>query len=147
MNLVISKMTISDLNSIADNLSSDFDDFWNLQIFKNELVNNNSYYLVAKINDEIVGFGGIWQAFDTIHITNIVTKKNNRNKGIASLILEKLIEIAKKRDINNITLEVRKSNIPAFNLYSKYNFENIGIRKNYYGGIEDAIIMTLVLHK
>ena len=34
MNLVISKMTISDLNSIADNLSSDFDDFWNLQIFK-----------------------------------------------------------------------------------------------------------------
>ena len=70
----ICKMTISDLNSIADRLEKDFDDFWNYNVFKSELQNENSKYIVAIINNEIVGFAGIWIAIDEAHITNIVTK-------------------------------------------------------------------------
>ena len=55
-NLEFSQMTISDFDEIRPNLLSDFDDFWNTTTFENELTSNNSYYIVAKLNNEIVGF-------------------------------------------------------------------------------------------
>ena len=60
-------------------------------------------------------------------------------------MLEKLIKIAKERKLNSITLEVNTKNIPAINLYKKYNFKEVGLRKNYYKNCEDALIMTLEL--
>jgi len=145
MNLIFSKMTLSDLKEIEDILYTDFDEFWNLQIFKQELANNNSYYIVARLDNEIVGFGGIWQAIDIMHVTNIVTKKNKRNQKIGSKILEELIKISKKKQAISITLEVNEKNIPAIRLYEKYNFKKVGLRKKYYNNIDNAIIMTLDL--
>lgn len=55
-NLEILKMTISDFYEIKPILHTEFDDFWNDSIFENELKSENSYYLIAKQNDEIVGF-------------------------------------------------------------------------------------------
>ena len=49
-------MTISDLDLISHNLLSDFDDFWNIATLKSELENPNSKYIIAKNNNEIVGF-------------------------------------------------------------------------------------------
>lgn len=143
MNLTIREMNISDLNCISDTLEIDFDNFWNYNVFKSELENPSSTYFIALHDDEIVGFGGIWKCIDEFHITNIVVKKNKRNLHIGSKILEKLIEVSKNKDANSITLEVNENNIPALKLYSKYNFLNVGIRKNYYNGTDDAIIMTL----
>ena len=60
-------------------------------------------------------------------------------------MLEELINIAKERKLKDITLEVNVNNIPAINLYKKYNFKEVGIRKKYYNNTDDAIIMTLVL--
>ena len=57
-------------------------------------------------------------------------------------MLEELIRIAKNRKLKDITLEVNINNIPAINLYKKYNFEEVGIRKKYYNNVEDALIMT-----
>lgn len=78
-NLILSPMTIQDLDTISPILQTDFDEFWNYNIFKSELENENSKYIVAKIDNEIVGFGGIWDSSCDIHITNIVTKNNKRN--------------------------------------------------------------------
>ena len=58
-------------------------------------------------------------------------------------MLEELINLAKERKLKDITLEVNVNNIPAINLYKKYNFKEVGLRKNYYNNSEDAIIMTL----
>lgn len=79
MNIEISSMQISDLEKLSPILETDFDNFWNLNILKQELENPNSEYFVALQDDEIVGFAGIWYAVDDIHITNIVTKKAYRN--------------------------------------------------------------------
>jgi ribosomal-protein-alanine N-acetyltransferase len=105
---------------------------------KSELENSNSRCLIAKQDNTIVGFASVWKAFDEIHITNIVVKKDFRRTGIGKLLLEKLIQIYK-----NLTLEVMHTNIPAISLYSKYGFKKVGIRKNYYKGTHDALIMTL----
>lgn len=140
----IQSMTILDLDSIKDILFTEFDDFWNYNIFKSELENENSRYIVAKLNNEIIGFAGIWLTIDEAHITNIVTKKTYRNQGIGSLLLENLIEICKNLEtkISSITLEVNEENISAQNLYKKFNFEILGKRKKYYKE-NSAIIMTL----
>ena len=142
MQIQITKMELSDLDKISDILYSDFDDFWNYNVFKTELLNSNSKYLVAKIQDEIVGFAGFTICIDEADITNIVTKKNYRNSGIGTLLLEELINLSKELNLATITLEVAESNLPAINLYSKFNFENCGLRKNYYNNTENAIIMT-----
>ena len=140
-NVIISNMEIQDLNSIANILETDFDNFWNYNVFKEELTNEISKYLVAKINNQIVGFAGIIPVLDEADISNIVVNKNFRNQKIGSSLLEALIDLAISFNIKIINLEVRKSNVPAIKLYEKYGFEVCGIRKNYYNNIEDAILM------
>lgn len=146
MEIVINKMSLSHLSKIKDDLTSNFDDFWTYSVFETELQNPNSQYFVALIDDEIVGFAGIWKVLDEIHITNIVTKISKRHMGIASKLIEKLIETSKAEHASILTLEVNETNTNAIKLYEKYNFKKIGLRKNYYGQNENAIIMTLFLN-
>lgn len=144
MNIIIEKMTKEHLDKIKENLKEDFDEFWNENVLKNELENPASTYIVAKDEqNNIVGYAGIWQPIDEAHITNIVTKKDKRRNKIGTRMLEELIKIAKEKKLKDITLEVNVNNIPAINLYKKYNFKEVGIRKKYYNNTDDAIIMTL----
>ena len=76
------------------------------------------------------------------HISNIAAAKAHRRKGIASLLLQNLINEAAKREMIGLTLEVRVSNHAAISLYKKFGFETEGQRKNYYANpTEDAFIM------
>ena len=142
MNLEIYNMTDYDLSLIKDILIDDFDDFWTYDVLQEELNNPNSEYFVAKLENNILGFAGIWKSVDDVHITDIVVKKTNRKSGIGSKLLEKLIQTAKKENFKAITLEVNEHNQPAINLYLKYGFKNVGFRKKYYNNKDNAIIMT-----
>lgn len=77
-NFKIDYMNLNDLENIKTILETDFDDFWNYNIFKSELENSNSIYFVAKLNEQIVGFAGILPVLDEADITNIVVKKSFR---------------------------------------------------------------------
>ena len=76
----VSIMNLSDLNEIKSILDTEFDNFWNYNIFKSELENPNSTYFIIKQNTQIIGFIGILKIFDTAEITNIVVKKVFRGK-------------------------------------------------------------------
>lgn len=141
----ISEMQLSDLDTIKENLLNDFDDFWNFEIFKEELVNNNSNYLVLKYDDEIVAFGGIKIVLDEANLMNIVTKKNNRNNGFGKILLNSLINLSKEKNCLSITLEVNENNYNAIHLYESFNFKKVGARKNYYRNGDTAILMTLTI--
>ena len=142
MNLEICNMTLEDLKLLKDNLTTDFDDFWSYEILQNELNNPNSEYFIAKQDNEILGFAGIWKSIDDVHITDIVVKKIYRKKHIGSALLQKLIDTAKEQNFKSITLEVNENNLPAINLYTKFLFKQLGIRKKYYKNKDNAIIMT-----
>lgn len=148
MNLAIevSKMYPQDLESIHHTLLKNFDDFWNYEIFKSELANTNSSYLVAREKKgdhfEIVGFAGIKKILDEANLMNIVVRKDKRHQGIASLLLEHILVLAKHLNCTSITLEVSVANTNAISLYQKYHFETKGTRKKYYHNGEDALIMT-----
>lgn len=144
MEVKIEKMTLQDLEQIKENLQQDFDDFWNYNILNKELQNENSYYIVAKDEEEqIVGFAGVQFVIDEADITNIVTKKIARNNGIATKLMEQLIRISKQKSMAKITLEVNENNQYAIKLYKKFSFKEIGQRKKYYNGKDTAIIMEL----
>lgn len=137
-NLFITKMEYTDL----DNFNiSDFDNFWNLDILKDELESNTSEFIVAKLENEIVGFAGAKFILDEADIMNIAIKTSYRKQGIANLLLKNLIDICKNNNINSINLEVNEKNFPAINLYKKYEFLEVGRRKKYYDGKFDAILM------
>ena len=144
MEIVIEKMSTYDLENIKDILNLEFDDFWNYNILKQELLNENSIYLVAKNSEGLIlGFSGVQFILDEADITNIVTRKSFRNKGIGSKLLENLIIASKEKNMSSITLEVNENNIYAISLYKKFNFKTTGLRKKYYNGTDNAIIMTL----
>ena len=136
-------MYLEDLENIKDILQTDFDDFWNFEIFIEELAHTNSEYLVLLYDNQIVCFGGIKIILDEANLMDIVTKKSMRNNGFAKLILEELINISKEKKCISITLEVNENNLYAIKLYNTFNFKNVGKRKNYYKNGDTAILMTL----
>lgn len=140
-NIEISSMTQEDLKQIANLPFSDFDDFWTYSILQDELKSENSYYLVAKSNDEIVGFAGIKLLADKADIMNIAVKKTFRNQGIGSLLLKNLMQLSQEKKLTSIFLEVMEENYPAIHLYKKFGFKQVGIRKNYYQG-KNGLLMS-----
>ena len=140
----ITEMSLFDLENIKDILISDFDDFWNYNILKEELESSNSKYIIAKTNDgEIIGFAGIKIILDNADIMNIVVKKSWRNQGVGNLLLSNLISICKISNLSSLSLEVSEDNLPAIHLYEKFGFKQVGVRKNYYQD-KDGMIMSLL---
>ena len=139
-NIEVKLMTLDDLETIKNILTTDFDEFWNYNVFKEELQSENSKYLVAKFNNEIIGFAGIKIIIDEADIMNIVIKKIYRNNGFGTLLLEKLITLCKSLNLKSVSLEVNEINTSAIHLYENFGFEKVGNRKNYYNG-SNAILM------
>ena len=137
----ILRMQEQHLKELAQCLN-EYDDFWNEKILKDEFYNENSEYFVVCENEIICGFAGLWFNIDEAHIMNIAVKKDFRKKGIGSELLKFLIDEAKNKEKICITLEVRDDNIPAIEIYKKFDFDILGKRKKYYNNCNDAIIMT-----
>ena len=138
----ITEMSLFDLENIKDILISDFDDFWNYNILKEELESSNSKYIIAKTNDgEIIGFAGIKIILDSADIMNIVVKKSWRKQGVGNLLLSNLISICKISNLSSLSLEVNEDNLPAIHLYEKVGFKQVGLRKNYYQD-KNGIVMS-----
>ncbi len=143
MEILIKPMVLKDIDRIMIIENKCFDIPWSRISFETELVDNQrAIYITATINDEIVGYGGMWEIIDEAHMTNIAVHPDYRRMHIGSAILEKLHHIASDHSINNITLEVRVSNVIAQKLYQKHGYEIAGKRKRYYAdNHEDALIM------
>lgn len=116
---------------------------WSKKDLSAQIDNETSHFLVAvDENNKAVGYMGLQIFSGEGYVTNVAVLPQYRKQGIAeSLIKEQL-----KNKMDFITLEVRKSNNPAINLYSKMGFENVGVRPKFYSNPdEDAVIMTRIL--
>ena len=137
-------MDTSHINGVYELSKACFSVPWSLDSISYEIENPLAKYVIAQdlSTNEVVGFAGVWIVAGEGDITNIAVHPSYRKQGIASQLLNKLLEICKDNNCNDITLEVRVSNTPAQNLYTKFGFVNEGIRKKYYSDNgEDAIIM------
>jgi len=94
-------------------------------------------------SEYVIGMAGFWIMVDEAHITTIATREAYRRQGIGEWLLIAVMEMALELKANVITLEVRASNKPAQELYQKYAFKHVGLRRRYYtDNGEDALIMT-----
>lgn len=116
---------------------------WSRQSLEEELDNETSLFLVAKEENEVIGYIGMSIVIDEGYIFNVAVRESYRNKGVATALINELVTYGKKNNFSFITLEVRKSNLPAISLYTKFGFLKAGERKDYYSNPkENAILMT-----
>jgi len=120
--------------------------FWGAVNYIKHLFDHDRFFGPDKIrpSDEyVVGMAGFWIMVDEAHITTIATRYAYRRQGIGEWLLIAVLDKAMELKANVMTLEVRISNKPAQELYTKYAFKNVGVRRRYYtDNGEDALIMT-----
>jgi len=91
----------------------------------------------------ILGFAGFWVMADEAHITSIAVREAYRRQGLGELLLIPIIDLSRELKVRIITLEVRASNTDAQNLYAKYGFTQVGVRRGYYtDNREDGLTMS-----
>ena len=140
--ITIEPMTEKDLLAVSAIEEASFDPPWPLNSFRTDLQYNRlAFYRVAHFEDRLVGYIGAWLVLDEVHITTLAVDQEFRQKGIASALIQLLIDEAVNRGALSMTLEVRPSNKAARAFYKKWGFTIRGRRKRYYPD-EDALIMT-----
>jgi len=120
-----------------------FPEPWTKRILLEEVENiETRRYTVAVEKKRIVGYLGIMFVLEELHVNTIGTVPSEEGRGIASSLLDEAWADAKERGIKRATLEVAVSNQRAIDLYYRYGFRPVGVRKNYYEkSNEDALIL------
>ena len=140
--LEIRHLTIDDVKAVAEIEAECFSMPWSEQAFEEELHLDTAICFVAHFNNEIAGFVNGRIVLDEFYINNVAVASRFRKKGIGETLINDLCDYL-KNIASFITLEVRESNIPAQNLYTKCGFKIIGKRKEFYEKpTENAILMT-----
>jgi [ribosomal protein S18]-alanine N-acetyltransferase len=115
---------------------------WSAGMFWNELAAGHPY--VAAVQDgEVIGYAGLVVAPpDEAWVNNMAVRRDHQRRGIGRALLEELLAIARRNGAKHTLLEVAADNAPAQALYDSYDFDVIGLRKNYYqaSGM-DALVM------
>ena len=121
-------------------------DAWPLQMFLDELSQPETRrYLVAEAGDGIVGYAGLMCIEPIADVQTIAVVPDYEGRGIGTTLLTQLIDEARHRGAADVLLEVRADNPRAQQLYRRFGFEQIHIRRRYYRDGVDALIMRLQL--
>jgi ribosomal-protein-alanine N-acetyltransferase len=168
MSLTLRYMQLPDIPQVVviDNLA--FDPPWSARSYSYEVSESNYSHMVVLEQEEtakpangwrrivqnlsgtreaekrIVGYGGLWHIMDEAHISTIATHPDYRRRGLGEVLLGGMIRRALTLKAEYLVLEVRVSNTTAQNLYTKYDFKTVGIKRRYYhNNGEDAYEMHL----
>ena len=115
---------------------------WSRSMFAGELAKPASICLGAFDGDQLLGYMIISRYVDAWHVMNVAVDLEQRRRGIATMLLDRLFESTDDGARRGYTLEVRVSNEGAIKLYEEAGFRARGIRRGYYtDNREDALIM------
>ena len=139
----ISDGRTSDIDAIAKLEKQCFQVPWSWKSIAEEITGNDSArFYIAEVGGVFAGCASCWHVVPyECQLGNVAVSPQFRRMGVARTLLTRLIEDAEKQGLLDITLEVRVSNAPAIALYESLAFEREGVRKGYYEGKEDAVIM------
>jgi len=163
---VVEPMRLLDIGEVMEIEHDSFPSPWSARAYRHDLLENDlSHYFVVRqrslerpelsllarvrrslgvgIRPAILGYGGFWLMGGEAHISTIAVQPNWRRRGIGELLLVAMLDRATELGAEIATLEVRVSNVTARNLYHKYGFQQVGLRRRYYRDRdEDALIMS-----
>jgi [ribosomal protein S18]-alanine N-acetyltransferase len=143
--IIITRMRVEDIEHVSRLERRCYSMPWSSSAYVTEIGNPNAYYTVAKDYDgKVLGYAGMWVVMGEMHITTIAVDPSRRGERIGERLLIDLFEYAMAHGGDRTTLEVREHNRAARNLYLKYGFIEVAIRRNYYSdNSENAIVMWL----
>ena len=125
---IVRRMTIADLDAVVSIERETFPTPWSEDSFRQEMERNvAARYLVAEKDGRVIGYGGAWVILDESHITNIAIAEAERGHGYGRLLTEALMQYLANLGAEYATLEVRRSNIRAQNLYKSVGFIQPGV--------------------
>ena len=140
----ISKLQKEDIEAVSRIEESAFSMPWKAKDFEQLLADEKSLYLVAKLDETVVGCCGVTNVCGEGNINNVVVDEAYRGQGIAFAMMQELLVQGRQAGCAEFTLEVRVSNAPAIHLYEKLGFVSEGIRPKFYEKpVEDAMIMWI----
>lgn len=142
MSIYIRKMDLSDIPFVYNEEVKIFGKSLGEKTLYNEIMYNDmSRYFVAMVDGKRAGYIGAWLTLPNAEILNMFVIDEFRGFGVGSELLDQVISLCNDSEIENITLEVRKSNQNALGLYKKFGFKSVAVRKSYYSDGEDALLM------
>lgn len=143
--ITIARMCLDDIQHVSRLERRCYSMPWSSSAYVTEIGNHSAYYTVAKDPEgKVVGYAGMWVVMDEMHITTIAVDPSRRGERIGERLLIDLFEHAMAHGAGRTTLEVREHNRAARNLYLKYGFIEVAVRRHYYSDTgENAIVMWL----
>ncbi len=141
------RMVPADLPRVVEIEKDGFQHPWSPQLLERELSHAWSTVLLAVEDgprgEVVVGFVVFWLVHDEVHVLNIATALEARRRGVGRALMEEATESGRRRGATLATLEVRRSNEAALELYRSLGYRQAGVRVNYYSDEgEDAIVMV-----
>jgi ribosomal-protein-alanine N-acetyltransferase len=141
--LQLSPMRESDISTVRDIELAVFPTPWPGNAYQRELNSNRAaHYICLRLNQQIVGYGGLWAVGEEAHVTTIGVATSHQGHGYGRVIFAALVNRSYALRASFISLEVRPTNEPAIHLYETFGFKVIGRRRGYYtDNGEDALVM------
>jgi ribosomal-protein-alanine N-acetyltransferase len=131
-----------DLDAIEQIERASYPAGWSRSMFATELSKPSSVSLGAFDSSGLLGYVIVSRYVDAWHVMNVAVAPAHRRRGIASLLLERVLQATADDPQRGYTLEVRVSNVGAIRLYEQFGFRRQGLRRGYYtDNREDAVIM------
>ena len=138
---VIRPMSETDLNAVLTIEQDSFSTPWRREHFEHEIAAPHSFPFIAECNVIVVGYVCLISLFEEAQILDIAVAPEQRGRGIARMLMDHAISVARENDAEVLALEVRVSNIAAITLYEQSGFVRTGLRQKYYEGRDDAVLM------
>ena len=116
---------------------------WSERLFWSELGQlDTRHYVVALAEGEVVGYAGLCDYPDEAFVQTMAVAPEVQGGGVGAQLLVELLEEADRRRQRVVSLEVRADNDRAQRLYERHGFSRTGVRRGYYPGGVDAVLMT-----
>ena len=148
MTVELRDMTVADLPAVMVLEEELFaPDTWTEWMYRDELARTDTrHYLVAEDGGTVVGYAGIFATRHQADVQTVAVAPGRQGSGLGALLLQALVDEARRRGCAEVLLEVRVDNGPALGLYERFGFERISVRRGYYqpGGV-DGLVLRLRL--
>lgn len=141
----IRPMTADDLDAVLAIEQASFPAPWNSDHFLHEITSPLSFPFIAEYSGLIVGYVCLMSLFEEAQILDIAVTPEQRGRGVARMLMDHAISVAREKGAELLTLEVRASNTAAITLYERFGFVRTGVRSKYYEGVDDAVLMEKCL--
>jgi ribosomal-protein-alanine N-acetyltransferase len=143
MEFRLDKLKRRDLRHVLPIEAKLFPEPWSAAVFNSELaLRHGRLYRAAWSDDALAGYIGFMMVDDEAHITTIGTAPDFQRQGVARTLIIDGIRTLVPTGIRHLSLEVAAGNVPAQELYRRFGFAPVGVRKRYYPVTgEDALVM------